>query len=686
VRTSVLAILALSVACSTARRRVDGTIVRHIGFEGNGGWFSGHDDYTLAEQMSQDESRWGLLTWPFVYTVEPRLLDRDVLLADAYRLEVWYAHHGWFDARFDGWQLRDLRRPTDGKAGVVDVWGLVTPGPRSFVRSLDVRGLPPALDALRRPPLGVGAPFELDLVETTRAALLSRLQNSGYPYAAVEARSEAHPAEQVVDVTLEATPGIEGRLGEITIHGADRVRERFVTGALGLREGDPYSLDALQAAQRRLFQLGTFSVATVEPRLDDPARTEVPIDVEVREARFRTFRIGGGFTLDSFLPIARAQARLQHVNLLRELIRADVGVRAGAAFDPGRGFSWASAIPIWGADLRLEYPRLLGQRASLELNASVDRDIYTGLWEYLRPAGDLAFVYRFSDVVQARIGPHVEDYTFLGGLGEDLNIAQQRLFGIDGDALRYQLTALDQYFTVDWRDDPIRATRGGYLQLAVREAVPLSSAGFGFVRTSVDARRYVSFRARDPAKAVPFTLAGRIAATYILPYGDTKQIPLPERAFLGGPTGIRGFRPNQVGPYTTLCAYRSDDSLARYHIPQGGNVAGQASVEGRYDTSSDLTLAAFVDVGALAGDASELGADDLRGSAGAGVRYDTAVGPIRLDLSLRPFYPEDDGPFRFTGCADGDAVPRAFDLPSALGADRPLPFAVVFYLTFGEAL
>jgi outer membrane protein assembly factor BamA len=687
--------LLLLAACSPARRRVDGTVVRHVGFEGNGGWFSGHDDYTLAEQMEQGESTWGLLTWPFTYSTRPILLDHHLLERDAFRLEVWYAHHGWFDARVDGWQLRELRRPRDRRAAVVDVWGLIEPGPRSMVRALDLVGLPDAPPGGWLPDrlLRSGDFFDLGLVESTRATLLEELVSNGYPYASVTVRSQADPHAQAVDVTFQAEPGIEGRLGAITVEGAERVRERFIRGALDLHEGDPYALDELQAAQRRLFQLGTFSIATVEPDLRDPTDPSVPVNVRVAESRSRTLRLGGGFIYDGFVPIVRAQARIRHVNLLGELIRADLGARAGLAYDLTRGFVLDSRLPTWGVDLRLEYPRILNQRGSLELNGTVEQDIYTGLWEYRRPALDLSLIYRFSDVVQGRIGPHFEDYLFIGGLGEDLSVSQQRLFGISGDALRYQLTALDQFFTLDWRDDPIRATRGGYLQLAAREAVALSDAGFNFVRVTADARRYFPLGGRE--SSIPLTLAGRVGGTYITPFGDTTKIPLPERAFLGGATGLRGFRPKQVGPYTTLCTYPSateDDpgAVVRYDIPEGGNVAAQVGAEARYDATSGVTLAGFVELGALGGDLSELAANGPRASIGGGVRYDTSVGPIRFDLSFRPLYPEDSGPISYSkDCLVTDQDPRVFDFFSlfpGLRESRHPPFAMVFYLTFGEAL
>ena len=43
-------------------------------------------------------------------------LDKDTLELDAWRLETWYAHQGYFDAKVEGW---DLHIVDDGKASLL---------------------------------------------------------------------------------------------------------------------------------------------------------------------------------------------------------------------------------------------------------------------------------------------------------------------------------------------------------------------------------------------------------------------------------------------------------------------------------------------------------------------------------------------------------------------------------------
>lgn len=713
-RALLLGLLVALSACVPARRKVEGNVVRDISFAGNGGALSGHNDYQLRQQMVQKETRFGLLTWPLVYTVTPRALREEALLRDAWRLEVWYAHNGWFDARVDGFEIRRVRRGNERRAGVVDIRAQVVPGEQSMLRTFEIEGLKgfAAIQnaVLRTAPIREGDPFSLEAVEATRDLLLTKLRDAAHPYATVETSIEAHPDQHAVDVILRVQEGITADFGEVTLTGAEAVPERFIERKADVVEGEPYRFQALRDAQRRLFEMGTFSVVTVEPDLTDPTRDAVPVAIRVRESKFRTLRLGVGFDYDSFVPVLRAGARIRHVNLLHELLRAELGVKGGFAYDLG-GADVSGRIPTWGVDLTVEYPRLFRQKGSLELRGNVEQDIYSGLWDYRRPEADLHLVYRFSDDVQFRVGPHFEQYTFIGEFGPQARAAQQRLFGIESEeAFVYQLTALDQFATWDWRDDPLHPTRGQYYSLNFREAVPLSQYGYGFVRGTGDASWYVPVRFAARGAAYPVTWILRTGGTAILPYTETKIVPLPERAFLGGANSIRGFRANQVGPYTALCTYQTVEpgkflgidltpnqpdpepiqEVTRYYLPTGANYSADVGTEVRYDWAYGVSFAAFVDAGALLDTPGALTPNALRGSIGAGVRYDTQIGPLRFDVSFRPLYAEDQGPIRYTQCDPVDEIPRVFDLLSNFSALREYEdhpgIAIVFFLTIGEAI
>lgn len=712
-RASLYALLLLAVACTPARREVDGgAILRGVHFEGNGGAYSGHNDYQLRHAMEQQSTAPGLMLWPVMYFVEPKSLRLSSLPADAYRLEVWYAHHGYFDARVLGWQVRELRAPGERpwrRAAIVDLIGRVDPGDPSLVRTLDVEGLGASTrvlgrTALRNGPIQEGDRYDLEAVRETRDLLQQKLNDNAHAYATVELAMSALPEEYVVDVRLEADPGIVSVFGPVDVTGNVAVPTRLILENLGVREGDPYQLSVLQEGQRRLFGMGTFSIVDVVPDLSDPERADVPVHVRVTESKFRRLRLGVGMDLEidgsasgdedsgsvllspDVLATPRVSASFRHVNLLHSLIRFDSSAWAGFAYVTDQT-STRYVVPTGGIEAGLTYPRLFSPRVALELDGSYVQDVQSRLWAYRKPEADLAAVWRPTRKIQVRAGPHIELYDFLDDFSNER--AARRLFG-EGFVDPYRLTSLDQGLVLDWRDDPLFPSRHWMVSLSLREAFRLRPEDFSFGSATAEWRWYRPVKIAKVGTGFPLLFATKLTGTYLHPVGDS-AIPYPEFAFLGGATDIRGFRLNQVGPYETLCTYEADGTtLDRiYHLPRGGTLAVAGSAELRYDMGYDITLATFADAGLLTADPGGASLEDVRVSAGVGARYNTKIWPLRLDVSVRPLYPEDGGATGNPICNDGDDQPRAYDLISSLFPERELfrpPLAVVFFLAIGESI
>lgn len=748
-------------ACSTTRVRArnDGEVVRKVEIEGNSwGWLAEDADAWMLDTLEQEQSRLGafapLLGGAFN---DPVLLDAGALADDALRIEVFYAHRGWFDARFEGWTVSRVR-PTIGwggrtrLAGVVDVVGRVDPGPRAAVRELSVTGAEGASktlveSALRASPLRQGDPFSLDYVHDTRDILLAALRNGGFPYADVSTQVDAWPELGGVDVAVGVAPGVPARFGEVRWSGLSAVPARKVEGLFPLHEGDRYSAATLEAARQALFALDTFSVVSVTPDLSDPTATEVPIRVQVSETRFRTLRLGGGFEYNGFRFTPRVKASLRHTNLFHQLVRGEVdgSVGVSGAIASGFGAGLTEVDPLFRVRSSISAPQLAGGRFDLAASGGVEQDLQASQFLYLRPSADLAATWRATRFTRISLGPHFERYQIVdfgeGPAGEQARIAAAALFGgqfID----RYELFTLDLRFTSDWRDDPLAARRGSYWSFTARQALPLAVGDFAYTELAGEVRGYFSPTLARPwvltehrrpgflisaedrentprDRAVPVTFGGRARVRALQPWSEA-GVPYPERVFMGGSADLRGFRDGQVGPYNTLCVYspsREGDAFTglpaagqdveHRYLPVGGTLGALATGEVRGDLlpGSGVSGVAFVDAGLLADGRLQNGL--VRGAAGVGLRYNSPIGPVRLDLALRPGSVEDLAPLSYPNClwndrqarpyamtkawtvqrenASGDATtfPRlsAFDGPSYGGT----PWAIQIFLGIGEA-
>jgi outer membrane protein assembly factor BamA len=734
VRSAVrlLGVVALGIAlaaCASARRKAQGDIVRDVHFAGNGGALSGQSSYVLRGQIATRGSGFGVTTWGLDAFVRGADFKPDLLDSDSYRLEVWYAHHGWFDAAVNAWAIEEISPRTKHKAGVFDVVGVVVPGERSLVRHVDVVGLTPVTESIGRNLVRTSTiqpelPFVYDDANYAKGDLTTRLEEAGFAYAKVDLQIDAFPTAHAVDITLSADQGIPAVFGDIVVHGNEVVPEAVIRDELRIVTGDPYRVSTLRDAQRHLFDMGVFSVVTVEPDLTHPDLARIPIDVTLSEAKFRTLRLGGGFDYDSTLR-PTVMATYRHTNLFHQLVKFEVRLQFGWQF----GFSAATDALITHDSLSIQQPRLLGSRKfGARITTSYTQDLLNQQLPYQNPQVDASLTWRPVHDVLVAAGPHWEEKRFFGlEANPQAALAAKVAYG-EGFKNPYRLTTFDINATIDERDDPIDARRGTYTVLGARQSVPFGPDDFFYSQLSADARGYAPFPAlpkwlrrpderatglgqrigRTPAGLVrlmlPENLAIRGYATAMQPWGG-RPTPFPERKFLGGAQNLRGFWSDAVGPYSCACletptgggdAFTMEPHAGKdvkaYYLPEGGQFAALTSVEARYDTPWGFRGAVFFDAGFLGNQVAKLSpAKDLRVGYGFGARYKSPIGILRGDLAFRPLYPEDWGPTQYINCDLEHRIPRSFDVFSLPKGNRDLgnrwiPFAVGFYIGFGEAI
>ena len=168
---------------------------------------------------------------------------------------------------------------------------------------------------------------------------------------------------------------------------------------------------------------------------------------------------------------------------------------------------------------------------------------------------------------------------------------------------------------------------------------------------------------------------------------DVGFIPTEERFYGGGPTTVRGFRQNEMGPvvYVDEVTFLVDsagqvvDSLPSDTLvsPTGGNAVFIANAELRFPLSLSGRLAGvlFVDIGRVVDRTGPREDPGFRVTPGAGIRVFTPLGPVRLDVAYQP-QGLDKGPlFRqecaltgeIVGCRGLELIQEDFSQPPSSG-------------------
>jgi translocation and assembly module TamA len=186
---------------------------------------------------------------------------------------------------------------------------------------------------------------------------------------------------------------------------------------------------------------------------------------------------------------------------------------------------------------------------------------------------------------------------------------------------RYQVLTLPIKGTRDRRNDEFDATSGYFANLEIMPFLGLTGSGNG-VRVYGDGRVYRSFGAED---RVTFALRGQAGGVW---GADAVDVPASFLFFSGGGGTVRG------QPFQSLAV----------DLGGGNEIGGRAFVgaqaEARVGITESIGLVGFYDTGFIGADAFDFGSGDWQSGAGLGLRYDTGIGPIRLDLATPASGPE----------------------------------------------
>lgn len=639
-------------------------MVRALKFEGN----RAIDDYTLRAFIATSASSWSASYWwiRWLGLGEKRPLDEDELRRDVVRLLLVYRQSGYLAARVDTVVRRDARSAF--------VTFVITEGPPVRVRHLTVTGVAGLLDTgrLRQDlPLEVGDPFNRFQFLAAADTIIRRLRRVGYPYADVLRSFDVLAESLRADVALEAVPGPRMRIGAVEITGLERIAEPTVRRVLSLRPGQLYGEHQLFRAQRDLYDLGVFRYAdvalvdTAPP--DDPTDSTVAIAVRVAEGKRRRVRIGIGFateecfrgraglTFSDFLGGARSLDLDGRVAMLGVGVPGPQGLQDGLCTSLGNPADdfWTDTLTYAGG-LTLRQPAFPGRRHLTTVGVFAERRAEPHAYVRQAVGGNLEVTLNARGIapVSVAYGYSLGSTTAEPGVycslfqactaADQAFLAQQRPFaGLTLSAVRRRVDAV-----LDPSAGSVASVRFTHSSSRVG-----SDPLFAFNRGEVSLARYHRLGRQR-------VLAWRIFAGAILPAivrarSDTGRFVPPEhRFYAGGPTTVRGYGPNQLGPvvYVTRDTTRFDSTLAARGdtvytdlrtAPTGGSSALVGNLELRLPSpilrrAMQLTL--FVDVGQVWQHSTPYFAlRDLRVTPGAGVRLTTPIGPVRIDAAYNGY-------------------------------------------------
>lgn len=429
----------------------------------------------------------------------------------------------------------------------------------------------------------------------------------GYAEARVSPQEKLDPARGVVDFTIKVAEGQVLYLEGIAVEGNTKTRDKIVTREINLRPGDRLNGDEIEKARKKLEALGFFEPQSVRMDLKPGTNSDRRIlQVKVAEGKTGQLQFGGGYSsvdkLVGFLSISKKN------------------------FDPFDFWSFTGA----------------GQEVTVSAEYGAKKNSFSGSWTepYFRnrpiSLGFDAFntYQELEGYDQKQRGGAIRishKYGEYGRMSYKYGVDQVELLRVSGLAptdiqneagfptynrFIRTTTSLTTGYTRDSRDDIHYPMTGSVFDISNQLAGRFFGGNVSFDRPFISWSKFTKTFGNQ-------VLAVRMQYSTISNFFErSNPIPTAEKFTLGGANTIRGYRDRSIQVYN------------RNGTLEGpGRSYALGNIEYRIPFTEDksVSMALFYDVGGVYEGEYAIGFRNLVAGVGAGVRFNSPLGPIRLD-------------------------------------------------------
>ena len=432
------------------------------------------------------------------------------------------------------------------------------------------------------------------VVDQARAAVTQYYYARGYADARVERTVTRDESNHGTRVTFVITEGKPYQIGRIFVEGNTLTKDKIIHRNSGLYPKTPYNPEAVLEGQQRLYATGLFSRVDIVTLTETEPRTrDLLIQVEDAKPILLTYGIG----YQEF-ERARGTVEISHNNLW--------------GLDRSISFRVRGSRRERLAQTTFREPRLFNRNIDGFASAfaeHTERPSFTAN----RVDFSLQTLKRFAEPNVQR-SDHWSELLFTMGY-QTVNLADIRV-NILADKLPaergiFHIARLAASYIQDHRDDPLNPTTGSFNTTTFQVASRAYGSQLNF--TSL-------YNLYSVYTSLPHgVLATSVRLGWNHPFGDTKSLPPTERYFAGGSTTLRGFAFDDARPEG---GYAMTIGNFEYRTP-----LGIVPIKG-------LGAALFYDTGNVFPTLSEIHLSEFTHTAGFGLRYQTPLGPVRIDIGI----------------------------------------------------
>ena len=568
--------------------------IEKIRFSGN----KAFKDKKLAEQMETQAKTW----WNFLD--DSGVYQKDVLKLDLFRIEGFYQDNGYLRVK-----VLEPKIDINKKARQIHIIIPVEEGPQFRIKSIEVEGdnTVPHDEIKKNILTKKGDIYNVSQLREDIVTVTDMYSSKGFAYADINPITKIDDQVHTVDLSINIDKGKKVYVGEINMLGNVKTKDNVIRREFRLKEGELFDGSKLKRSKQRINNLNYFEDVKIDTqRGKDPDLIDVL--ATVTEKPTGTFTVGAGFSSveNLIFTTSIAQNNLfgngHRVNLTASLssIRTDFNIN-------------------------LTEPRLFDSTISAGLDAFNNQN-------------DLLSFRMRSSGGGIRLGKNITEYETisLGYRYNKVNVsgvlkADETVFLQNG---KRTTSRMNPIYIYDSRDNFLNPSQGW------RHVLGFELAGFGGLKFHRSVYEVTYYR-----PLIGKLVLGSHARVNFADGYDGDTLPSFERYFMGGPTSLRGFTLQDIGPKA------SDGD------PLGGNKSMLLNLELQYPFTKAIRGFVFYDRGNLYGTGADLSSTSedwdlakMRHSIGAGFRFLSPMGPLGFayGIKLDRRASEETGQFHFS--------------------------------------
>jgi len=388
----------------------------------------------------------------------------------------------------------------------------------------------------------------------------------------------------------------EGRLEKIVIEGNDKTKEKVIIREMSIEPGDLFNFEKAKKSLQNIYNLGYFEDVSMKLEPGSEEDTIVLV-IKVIEKNTGKFGIGAGYNSEEGL---MGFASYEEKNLFGGGQKVEAKLEVG-----GRTTYKVSFLEPWLADT----PTSFGFEVYDQIASKENKENTTVIGEYdmERLGGRLILGRKISDSFKLGLELKSEKviYELISGILPD-------------DTNEGWTNSLTPNIYYDTRDNVFEPTSGWYHSFSLEKAGGFLGGDYDFTKYNLTLRAYISTQFIED----------------VVDIGSIKKITdnlskgvLALRAIGGiADTDLPSFALYQVGGMNTLRGYHFGEFSGDKSLVFNG--------EYRLPLAKNFQAVLFVDWGQAWDYGESINFEDLKFGKGIGVRFDTPLGPIRLDYGI----------------------------------------------------